>query len=164
MSKEARDNAIERVGIALYGESWIGSLGKEEWKEGGKPVRDIPKDTSATTSAQILRAWFRSDASNIQDHHVFRWLEVRRINCNPENFDAQEFEKFFCKQFPDADWATERRRATVKRLWNSGKRAGQGEPLTWKQLARMVAEECKATFDVKTIKRDVQDLFSKCIR
>jgi hypothetical protein len=156
-----RGERIERVGRALYGEFWIGELGTREWKIGKDnsadhlPTLTVDLPSSGKEAAKIARARFRSRASNEQFGQVIRWLNELGIL----DRSAAEFDAWFAKEFPDAPLSsTEKRKATVLALWNSGRRPGRDGNMTWNDFNALVREQSGQQCEDRTIERDVADL------
>jgi hypothetical protein len=154
---KSRDDAIERVGRALYGQQWIGELKTREWKIGkfhGDPVTDLPP--SGKSAAAIAAARFRSHGSDLQYAQVFRWLHKQKIECAPHEFDAAAFDVWFRRKFPHAqNGATASRVKAVRALLQKGHRPGRGGNVVWKKFCDLVRTTSAQRCDDKTIKRDV---------
>jgi hypothetical protein len=164
MTKKARNEAIERVGRALYGLGWVGELKTREWEIGKSNGRNehcatVALPTSGKSAAKIANACFRSRASIEQYDQVFRWLHEQGVNCGSSGFDVGAFEKWFRKKFPDAPPSTTASRiGVVQGLLLAGRRPGRGGNIRWKRFCDLVRAKWGGRCDDKTIKRDVADL------
>lgn len=163
MSKKQRDEAIERVGHALYGQYWIGVLGTREWKISktykaeSHPTAELPQP--GTKAAAVATACFRSKASDLQNAQVFRWLSEQGINCEPHRFDAVVFDAWLAKKFPSAAPSTTSKRVNaVRTLLREGHQPGRGGNIVWEKFGDLARKRSGLRFDNKTIKRDVQKI------
>jgi hypothetical protein len=162
-----RSERIERVGRVMYDELWIGELGKREWKIGKDnsadhlPTLTVDLPSSGKEAAKIARARFCSRASDEQFGQVIRWLNDARASDGTRVLDCSvsEFDVWFRKEFPDAPLtSTEKRKATVLALWNSGRRPGRHGNMTWNDFKALVREQSGQQCEDRTIERDVADL------
>jgi hypothetical protein len=157
-----RGERIDRVGRALYGWLWSGKLNTEEWEIGRAnrtdrhpAVIDLPP--SGKEAATIAQACFRYRASDEQTGTVIRWLNDSRFNgVRILDLSAPEFEVWFLREFPDV--STQRRKDTVRELWESGRRPGRGGNETWETFCNLVREQSGQQCDDRTIQRDVEEL------
>jgi hypothetical protein len=163
MSKKDRDEAINRAGQSLFGESWIGELAKSEWERGrhhidGDHSRGRPLPSSAKEAVRAARAALRCSISAFQYGQVFRWLESEGIDTAPAAFNRAGFERWFSKKFGSGDnTASGRRRASVRKLLKTLS-PGRGGRDRWKTFCDAVRKDCDRAFDDKTIKRDVKEI------
>lgn len=137
----ARDEAMERVGRALYGQQWIGELKPKEWEIGkfrGDLVTALP--SSGRSAAAKAAARFRTHGSELQYVQVCLWLHEQGIDYSPASFDAVTFEAWFRKKFPRAqNNSTASRLSAVRILLNKGQRPGRGGNTSWKSFATTYA-------------------------
>jgi hypothetical protein len=159
--KSARDEAIERVGRALYGKHWIGEQEAGEWRiakfygRAGVPLT-LPKQ--AKLAVERARGCFRHHASDLQYGVVFQWLHERGVDCSPEAFRPRDFERWFHATFPDELGPSLRRKQAVREALDSGQKPGRGGNVVWDDFCANIRERTGAGWDDRTIKRDVNDL------
>jgi hypothetical protein len=160
MTKKTRDEAIERVGQALYGHHWIGELAPKEWRTGkdnGSNHRAVvPLPSAGKSAARIATACFRSRASKEQFEQAIHWLHEQGFDLAPSTFDAQAFEQWFRKKFPEAPVSstTLRVNAVCTEL-RAGRRPGRGGNIGWNEFCDLIRTKSRQRCDDRTIKRDV---------
>jgi hypothetical protein len=165
--RKARDEAWELIGRWLYGSLWIGELNTPEYniskryeqaeKRLTTPNR-LPVDPKK--AMRNARANFRSQAAAFQYGQVLRWLEdEQRIDMRPAKFDQAKFKEWFRKRIgrPPRQTATEARKAAVERVLRRDGSPGRGG-IPWKTFVAGVRKEFDGRYDLRTVKRDVQEL------
>lgn len=166
MEKLSHHERIDRVGRALYGEYWIGELGTRELKvarvnsANHYPTRTVTLPSTGKEATKIAQARFRARASDEQNAQIIRWLEEqRKSEFDPLMGPEADFEAWFRKQFPDAPLSsTEKRKAVVLALWNSGRRPGRHGNMAWSEFYALVREQSGQQCEDRTIERDVAEL------
>jgi len=161
MSKEARDKAVARVGKALYGSLWVGTLADLEWERAGElggrdgaPI-SLPMDVRSAKDAAL--ACFRTHAADIQVGQVLRWLREQGIDCEAARFDADKFNLWFKKAFAAARIPPkEARSIAIRKLLAEGHQPGRGGNIPLKRFCVMVRAECGMHCDNKTVERDLK--------
>jgi hypothetical protein len=155
MSKQDRDEAIDRVGRMLFGPAWIGEVTQEEWALGrqyvgehGKLLAPFPDSVKEATAA--ARAALHCYVSEIQNAQVFSWLTAQGIECAPDRFSSTDFENWFKPRWGDAEnSATARRRASVRKL------LPERDKMTMPEFCDAVFDDCGLSSDERTIRRDI---------
>jgi hypothetical protein len=156
-----RDEAIERVGRALYGKHWIGEQEAGESRIGkiyGKAGIPLTLPKQAKSAAERARACFRHHASDLQFGMVFRWLRELGVDFSPEAFKPRDFERWFHATFPEEVQPSLRRKQAVREALESGQKPGRGGNIVWDDFCENVRERTGVGWDDRTIKRDVGDL------
>jgi hypothetical protein len=159
MTKKVRDEAIERVGRALYGKHWIGPLQTREWNIGKdsdqlRSGRALFLPPSGKEASRIAAACFRYHASDLQTGQVYCWLHEQGIKM--DEFNSDVFEAWFRSAFPSAPKSSTeaRQRAVRAELQASGRPGRGGVNLT--KFCDNVRKRCGLRFNQKTIERDVR--------
>jgi hypothetical protein len=159
-----RNEALERVAKALYGQDWIAPVSTMEW-ELGRRDDDLPPGLKL--AQRIARARLRWHANVEQMDTVIHWLQHQHnIDCSVEGFRPAVFEKFWTDHFGGALSARDVRLAAKKsrqtaiaERWKAGERPGSKGNTTWKEFGAAVRAVCNAKCGDKTIKRDVKEMF-----
>jgi hypothetical protein len=154
MSKQARDQAVARVGEKLYGVQWQGAPSDEDWAVSeayGRPV-DMPAQEAAATN--IARACFRVHAADIQFRQVIHWLEQHGISCEAAKFDQAKFDAWFSATFKSL--GPETRQAAARVLLDEGKIPGRRGTIQWKPFCDELRERWGYDCDDRTIQDDVR--------
>jgi hypothetical protein len=158
-----RDLAVECVREALYGEMYVGAVGRRDYLRGSRPAieegpDDLPKKfTLASAFAKSRQRWrtFVRQTAN-----VIRWLERQHhLDMSPEGFDPVKFEAFRKKHIPARRMTAQARRKRAVAEVLKMKRPGRGRDCTWKEFRRLVEQHAGKglKFTLKTLQRDVEE-------
>ena len=128
------DDAIHRIGSAIFGPDWIGKITvREGWlidryvdgkassgiqpahityvdASTGRRWKELPRDPALV--AEIERARDRRDWREAQYERVSQWLERRGFDIERDSFDAEKFERAFAS-FPNPIPKTDLGQGTV---------------------------------------------------
>jgi hypothetical protein len=129
----ARNDAVEIVGKAIFGDGWVGAASPEEWELAQKYKGRFADGTKvpANIADQVYEAEERLARSDRQNGEAILWLENRGLDCIRglnDGFERKEFEALFTKAFGQAPSGSmsSRDQAVLKRL-RAGKRPGENE-------------------------------------
>jgi hypothetical protein len=155
MSKQERDEGVEKVRRTLYAELSVGDISDEEYSlaNSSAPIPEDPKSAAAR-----LRARYRWNAIDWQIGEVMRWLQQQGLNCEPEKFDRKKFDEFFKLKFDAALSSRDIRRSAIKKRLDAGDRPGRPGHIDWKPFYDAIRKTTGLHFDDKTIDRDAREM------
>jgi hypothetical protein len=153
-----REEAIDRVAHALYGDAFVPSasvrefqLDENEWKLVQRG--DLPISIKDARRAAILRFCWVSYRD--QQGTVIRWLQRQHgIDCSVNGFDPEAFETFWTEHFGGEPSPEELRKVAVAKLLDEGRRPPDN--IGWKEFRKLVEAAC-GDYSEKTIQRDVKE-------
>jgi hypothetical protein len=161
-----RDRALEFMGKALYGATWVGgepSGSDQKLLDDNPSGSSLPADLNKARA--IVMARLRRDMRESQMRETIHLLQgTYGVGMIPRNspssrppddryiYDPAKF-KAFARSIPTGD--TERRQAAIRKLLKAGNIPGRGGNTAWKQFQRLVEDEGGGSWPLKTIQRDV---------
>jgi len=165
--RKARDEAWELIGRWLYGSLWIGELNTPEYniskryeqaeKRLTTPNR-LPVDPKK--AMRMRGPIFDPRRPRFNTGRFFAGSRMSNaIDMRPAKFDQAKFKEWFRKRIgrPPRQTATEAREAAVERVLRRDGSPGRGG-IPWKTFVAGVRKEFDGRYDLRTVKRDVQEL------